>query len=248
MKNRKIPVGALTLLLAVLLTLSFSVPAGAQGGCGSDVEYRVRLGDTLNSIARAFGTTSSAIARANGISNRNLIYAGEVLSIPCAGGSSGGSNGSGTGTDGDANLPGGRLLPGVEFPTIVLDCSPLRISSPRQGLAHGMNTVYFDPVAGATSYRVNVYGVDENTGQLLASYDSNGALSRARGDFSLDAIGPGFEFALEAEALVSGIPVCRTGRLEMFREAVDFGVGVDTDDEPEPTPTPDPVIIIIPAP
>lgn len=237
MKNRFVVFVVIScMLVAALSLLTVAETADAQGGCGPGVEYRVRFGDTLNSIARAFGTTSRTIANANGIANRNLIYAGEVLRVPCEGDS---LSGSGNQT----NLPAGRELPGVEFPTIVIDCTTLRISSPRQGLAYGMNTIYFDPVNGATSYRVNVYGVDENTGQLLASYDSYGALTRARGDFTIDSIGIGFKFALEAEALVSGVPVCRTSRLEMFREAPDFGSGDDTDDEPDPTPEP---IVIIP--
>jgi LysM repeat protein len=46
--------------------------------------YTVQRGDTLNSIARRFGTTVQAIAQANGIANPNLIYPGQVLQIPGA--------------------------------------------------------------------------------------------------------------------------------------------------------------------
>ena len=44
--------------------------------------YTIRRGDNLGSIARRFGTTVSAIARANGISNPNRIRAGQTLRIP----------------------------------------------------------------------------------------------------------------------------------------------------------------------
>lgn len=44
--------------------------------------YRVLSGDTLSGIALRFGTTVSAIAAQNHISNPNLIYTGEILSIP----------------------------------------------------------------------------------------------------------------------------------------------------------------------
>lgn len=44
--------------------------------------YRVLRGDTLSGIALRFNTTVSAIAAQNHISNPNLIYAGEILSIP----------------------------------------------------------------------------------------------------------------------------------------------------------------------
>lgn len=44
--------------------------------------YRVLSGDTLSGIALRFDTTVSAIAAQNHISNPNLIYTGEILSIP----------------------------------------------------------------------------------------------------------------------------------------------------------------------
>lgn len=43
--------------------------------------YTVRSGDTLSSIASKFGTSYQALARLNGISNPNLIYAGQVLRV-----------------------------------------------------------------------------------------------------------------------------------------------------------------------
>ena len=44
--------------------------------------YSVQPGDTLFSIARCFVTTYPIIARANNISNANLIYVGQQLMIP----------------------------------------------------------------------------------------------------------------------------------------------------------------------
>ena len=44
--------------------------------------YIVRRGDTLYSIARRYGTTVAAIARANGIANPHRIWAGQRLVIP----------------------------------------------------------------------------------------------------------------------------------------------------------------------
>lgn len=43
--------------------------------------YTVRSGDTLSSIAAKFGTNYQTLASLNGISNPNLIYAGQVLRV-----------------------------------------------------------------------------------------------------------------------------------------------------------------------
>ena len=51
----------------------------------ADCSYVVQPGDTLGTIARRYGTTVSALASLNNISNPNLIYPGQVLLLPgCA--------------------------------------------------------------------------------------------------------------------------------------------------------------------
>ena len=49
---------------------------------GSCTYYTVKPGDTLGKIALAYGTSVSALQRANNILNPNLIYVGMVLCIP----------------------------------------------------------------------------------------------------------------------------------------------------------------------
>ena len=44
--------------------------------------YKIKYGDTLTSIAKNYGTTVDALASANNIKNKNLIYAGDTLYIP----------------------------------------------------------------------------------------------------------------------------------------------------------------------
>lgn len=44
--------------------------------------YTVQRGDNLYSIARRYNVTTAALAQANGITNYNLIYVGQVLRIP----------------------------------------------------------------------------------------------------------------------------------------------------------------------
>lgn len=44
--------------------------------------YKIRSGDTLSGIASRYHTSVSALAKANHLSNPNLIYAGHTLQIP----------------------------------------------------------------------------------------------------------------------------------------------------------------------
>jgi len=68
-----------------------AVPPAQTGTGDSDfVWYTVQSGDTLNSIAQRYGTTWSAIADANDLSNPSQIYAGQKLKIPTSEGSSAG--------------------------------------------------------------------------------------------------------------------------------------------------------------
>jgi LysM repeat protein len=67
---------------------SLWIPAGGScypqpqpGWCGS--YYFVRHGDTLFRIAHRYGVSAWSIARANGLYNMNVIWAGQRLYIPC---------------------------------------------------------------------------------------------------------------------------------------------------------------------
>ncbi len=85
----------LSFFLLIAILLATAVPAFAEPAQG-DTIYIVRSGDTLYSIARKFGVTVAAIARANNITNTSLIYVGQRLVIPSpAGGpTSSGSTGA----------------------------------------------------------------------------------------------------------------------------------------------------------
>jgi LysM repeat protein len=48
------------------------------------ITYIVQAGDTLTSIAAAFGVTPAAIMEANGIADASTIYAGREVAIPGA--------------------------------------------------------------------------------------------------------------------------------------------------------------------
>ena len=66
-----------------LIVPSGEIPVDTNGKSTSgQTIYIVQIGDTLNKIAREFGTTAIAIAKENNIRNINLIYVGQRLIIP----------------------------------------------------------------------------------------------------------------------------------------------------------------------
>ncbi len=67
--------GAIVLLSVLLVGLTVLPVAAAR-------TYTVQEGDTLSAIAERFNTTVEAIAEANNIADPNLIYVGQVLTIP----------------------------------------------------------------------------------------------------------------------------------------------------------------------
>ena len=72
---------------------SSTASTAQQNSVVSGSTYTVRSGDTLGSIAARYGTTAASLASLNGISNPNLIFAGQVLALS---GSSRSSVSSGT--------------------------------------------------------------------------------------------------------------------------------------------------------
>lgn len=88
MKHLRLVIVIVALFALMGVQAVWAAPAEAHHGGG--VVHVVRCGDTLYSIARAYGTTVSAIASANGIYNPNLIYVGQRLVIPGGGGHHGG--------------------------------------------------------------------------------------------------------------------------------------------------------------
>ncbi len=71
------------LTVALILTVLFIIPVSsvwAQGG--TEVKHTVQAGENLYRIAQRYGSTITAIAQANGITNPNLIFVGQILTIP----------------------------------------------------------------------------------------------------------------------------------------------------------------------
>jgi LysM repeat protein len=79
----------------------FAVAALAFLALAGTSSHTVRRGETLWQIAARHGTTVNALARANGIANPDLIFPGDVLTIPAGGtGASGGGTGASGGSSG----------------------------------------------------------------------------------------------------------------------------------------------------
>jgi LysM repeat protein len=195
----------------------------AEQTCGSGVVHLVRQGENLFRISLRYGTSMSAIASANGIVNINRIYAGQQLIIPCAASQPLVTPPVLPATPQYSSISAITLTPtGVQSFVPVAsggaDCSRFRATSPLNGLARGSNTFYWDPAPGATSYRVNIYNL-EMAGVLVASYETGGLLTHLQGDVGEAAVGRGFHFAWEVQALVSDLVVCSSPRIAMLRAA-----------------------------
>jgi hypothetical protein len=87
------------------------------------------------------------------------------------------------------------------------DCSSFRLTSPLDGLPNGVATFYWDPVPGATSYTVGVYG----SGATPVSFSAGAGSSSVSGDVSQAAIGGQYEFYIEAQAFLPDGTVCTSG-------------------------------------
>lgn len=59
-----------------------SAPAPTVAVPAGGIIHTVKAGETLSGIARQYGTTTTAIAQANGITNPSLIRTGQKLRIP----------------------------------------------------------------------------------------------------------------------------------------------------------------------
>ncbi len=90
----------LSLFLLITILLTAAAPAFA------DSTYVVRSGDTLYSIARKFGVTVAAIARANNITNTSLIFVGQTLVIPSNASAASSSSGTSSSTGGNTGASG----------------------------------------------------------------------------------------------------------------------------------------------
>lgn len=221
---RRVFIALLMLLTTALVITPLLVSAGnAEQTCGPGVVHLIQRGENLFRISLRYGTSMSAIANANGITNIHRIYAGQQLLIPCATSQQIITQPVLSVTPQYPIIPTLTLTPVGMQPVLPVavgaaDCSRFRATSPLDGLAHGSNTFYWDAAPGATSYRVNIYNL-ELGGALMVSYETSGLLTHLQADAGDAAVGGGFHFAWEVQALVSDLVACSSPRITILRAA-----------------------------
>jgi hypothetical protein len=95
-------------------------------------------------------------------------------------------------------------------PPPVTDCSGFRLSSPRDGLANGFNTVYWDPAPNVTGYTASITNLDNGA-------STGGSTAPGTTSLTLDAstngpLGAGIYFNVYVAAIRDGVVVCEDGQ------------------------------------
>ena len=155
----------------------------------AQVVHTVAPGDSLFKIARQYETRVDAIIRANGHSAPFSLFAGMEIVVPSPGSGFGGLDGS--------------SAPSSRSPD---DCAALRLTSPLHIAPRGPSRYYWDGVANATGYRVDVY--DHGSGALKSSFNT----SQTSVEINPGAMGIGGALQWEVTAMQNGQPLCSSGR------------------------------------
>ena len=150
-----------------------------------DFIHVVAEGDTLFALARRYDVRVADIVEANNRPSPTLLYVGDELLIPNPG-------------SGFAGLP----------KTAPPDCSGLRLTSPLETAPGGISPYYWDGIAGASGYQVDVY--DHGTGSLLGSFRTGADQTSI--SFSAGQLGVGGALQWEVIALAEDQPICSTGK------------------------------------
>ncbi len=217
-------------------TVTAAPPPPTECPIGTNINHVVVSGENLFRISVRYKTSMGAIMAANGITNAERIYTGQNLVIPC---------GVDTGLPTvpqqpptNEQPPGPPIIPG-------LDCTPFRATSPLDGLNYGMNTFYWDGLAAATGYRVNIYGIDEARGRLVRSFEQQGNITNLTADITIETAGYGFSFAWDVQALYNGAVLCTSARTTVPRGAPGGSTSVVI---PTPVPVPTATMTVPPPP
>ena len=94
-------------------SVSTSTSSSSASQATTSGTYTVKAGDTLSSIASSYNTTTAALASANSISNANLIYVGQVLTVTGTSSSTSTTTSSTSSTSGSYTVKSGDSLSAI---------------------------------------------------------------------------------------------------------------------------------------
>ena len=164
------------------------------------VIHIVGPGEGLYRIAEWFDTSVSAIIAANELREPLILYAGQELIIP--------DPGSGfTGLYSATSPAPSTVSADASDPDTAADCASLRLTSPLSGAPGSATGFYWDGVAGAEQYQVDIY--DHSRGLRVGSLRTAGAETTLT--IAIGALGVGGEFRWEVQALAGGGIICSSG-------------------------------------
>ncbi len=165
-----------------------------------DFIHVVASGDTLFALARRYDVRVADIVEANNRPSPTLLYVGDELLIP--------NPGSGFAGLGSAKPEEPSASIAAAPKTAPPDCSGLRLTSPSETAPGGISPYYWDGIAAASGYQVNVY--DHGTGSLLGSFRTSAGQTSI--SFSAGQLGVGGALQWEVIALAEDQPICSTGK------------------------------------
>jgi cell wall-associated NlpC family hydrolase len=113
--------GTPTTASAASTPASIGILAGPGLVNGPTSTYRVVAGDTLSAIAARFGTTVANLAAINHLSNPNLIFAGQVLTISGSAGGGGPGNAGRAGNGGSTATTSAPAASGTTYRVVAGD-------------------------------------------------------------------------------------------------------------------------------
>ncbi len=186
-------------------TATSPAPPADECPFGTTITHTVSGGENLYRISLRYRTSLGAIMTASNISNPELVYVGQVLTIPC-------------GVDtGMPSVPPTPVTNDQPPTTAGVDCGSFRATSPLDGLSFGQNTFFWDAAPGATGYVVKVYNEDEKSGGQVASFAAGAGQTNLTANLTVETIGFGFAFSWEVQALYNGQVACTSQRYRVPR-------------------------------
>lgn len=203
----------IVILVLLLLLIALPPTVGAES-CGT---HRVVRGENLFRLSLRYKVSMTTLAGANNISNIHLIYAGEMLTIPCAGATQAGSQ---TTSQVIATSTPQPSVQTSDQPALSgsVDCPGFRATSPVDGLNNGNTIFYWDPPdasAEIARYQVRILN---SAGYEVAAYEILNIDTSLSADMSVGAIGPGDRFAWYVVGVTADERLCHTQLVHVPRE------------------------------